>query len=70
MTRRLTSIESLTNKRDTLLKQLWATYREISDIIMPDDFLEDDLDVWMAITKHQSIQQAIDAAIAKSEAAQ
>lgn len=70
MTRRLTSIESLTNKRDTLLKQLWATYREISDIIMPDDFSEEDIRLWMEITRHSSVQQAISAAIDKAEAAQ
>lgn len=70
MTRKLTSIESLVNKRDALIRQLWVVYHDMSDIIMPDDFSEEDIRLWMEITRHSSVQQAISAAIDKAEAAQ
>lgn len=70
MTRKLTSIESLVNKRDALIRQLWVVYHDMSDIIMPDDFSEEDIRLWMEITRHSGVQRAIDAAITKAEAAQ
>ena len=49
----------LINARDDLLRELWQLYRELSDVQEPENWSENDLDLWEMVTNHSAIQDKI-----------
>lgn len=44
-------------KIDEHVRAMWILYADIFDKNKnPEEFTDDDLDVWMAVTKHQAVQ--------------
>jgi len=45
--------------RNILVRHLWQVYRDMSDIIAPDDLESIDLDLWRLVTKHDAVQSRL-----------
>ncbi len=59
------TITRLNKKRDFLTRQLWLTFRELSDLYRTDEFPENDLALWDVVTKHRAVQEALNIAAEK-----
>jgi hypothetical protein len=55
----LTQIDALISHRDNLIRQLWVVYRDISDVMIADDWDDADLDLWSNITRHCAVQSKL-----------
>ena len=53
-------LSRLVSRRDTLIRELWLVFRNMSDIVGVADFEDDDLGIWSAVTKHNAIQNRLD----------
>lgn len=51
-------MDPLSETRDERVRTLWYTLKTISN--QPEEMTEEDLDLWMAVTKHSAIQSRLD----------
>lgn len=49
----------LVQRRDDLIRELWKVYRDMSDIVDPEDFDEADLNLWSLVTNHTAVQSKL-----------
>lgn len=49
----------LVQRRDDLIRELWKVYRDMSDIVDPEDFDEADLNMWSLVTNHTAVQSKL-----------
>lgn len=55
----MTALDSLKDNRDNKIRELWIIFREMSDMIEPDEFTYEDLSMWEACTKHSAVQDRL-----------
>ena len=48
--------KALIERRDQLIRDMWRVFRDLSDVRSPDDFTDEDLNIWTAVTAHSAIQ--------------
>ena len=52
--------------RDEAIRRLWCAFRDLSDVVAPDDWEQSDLDLWGQVSAHEAVQSVLGNAIAKS----
>jgi hypothetical protein len=52
-------LEAHMSRRDDLLLQLWTTYKDMSDLIDPEEFDSADLELWELVTRNKDIQSRL-----------
>ena len=52
--------------RDSAIRRLWCAFRDLSDVVAPDDWEQSDLDLWGQVSAHEAIQSVLGKAIADS----
>ena len=57
-------IESAYSNRDAAIPIIWSCMRDISELL-GDKMTAEDLDVWMAVTKHSAVQNKLSTANAE-----
>jgi hypothetical protein len=62
-------LATLQRKRDAVVRGLWLIFREMSDVISPEEFTREDLALWSHITTHSAVQSILDAANSDQDAA-
>lgn len=51
--------DSLKSERDKLILDLWGVFRRMSDIKPPESMKLDDLELWMKVTEHRTVQNIL-----------
>ena len=49
-------LDILVNRRDEIIRRLWLVYRDISDILLAEDFDDVDVALWELVSKHKAVQ--------------
>lgn len=62
-------LATLQTRRDALVRGLWLVFRDMSDIITPEEFTYEDLALWSHITTHSAVQSRLNAANSNQDAA-
>ena len=47
-------------ERDRLILELWIVFRKMSDEIDPEEFTDEDLELWGVVTKHSTVQKRLE----------
>ena len=53
------SLDELIARKKVLIRALWVTYVDISDLVNIDEFEEKDLELWEKITAHPAVQNVL-----------
>ena len=61
-------LATLQRKRDALVRGLWLIFRDMSDIITPEEFTHEDLALWSHITTHSAVQSKLNASSINQDA--
>lgn len=46
-------------KADDAIRALWVAYRKLSDHQQPDEWSDDDMDLWGHVTRHRAVQDRL-----------
>lgn len=46
-------------QRDALIKELWLTFRDMTDTIAIEDMTDEDLALWGMLSSHSSVRKAL-----------
>ena len=52
--------------RDAAIRRLWCAFRDLSDVVAPDDWEQSDLDLWWQVSAHEAVQSVLGKAVANS----
>jgi hypothetical protein len=52
--------------RDEAIRRLWCAFRDLSDVVAPDDWEQSDLDLWGQVSAHEAVQSVLGRADADS----
>lgn len=48
--------KALKEHRNQLIREMWLVFRNLSDVQSVEEFTDEDLKLWTAITEHSAIQ--------------
>ena len=54
------SLYTLESQRDSLILSLWRTFSEITKLDTSREMPDEDLDLWVEVTKHSAIQNKLE----------
>ena len=53
-------INQIKKDRDNLVRALWCTFRNMSEVIDAEDFADEDMELWSVVTSHMAIQSRLE----------
>jgi len=51
--------DRLQREKDNAIRAMWRAFRDLSELLPPDDWTEEDMDLWGKVTEHSAVQNRI-----------
>jgi hypothetical protein len=52
-------MNNIEHRRNDAIRLLWCIFRELSDVVEPEDITDEDMTLWGLVTSHSAVQDRL-----------